>query len=523
MTLALAKPDPTFLDQGEEDKLAEAAELVEAEIEVLEAVLGEELVAVNTKETETAAGNLKNVRHFHVLVRSSGLSKVCEQAIELEFELPPLYPFSLPSVQVETHGHLRQAQADQLYQELLDAAAKNLGEPMLLDLVDLARDFIVDLIQANAVQASKSSAPFIREKALEILALLRDGNAPGEIKAVVGDEADKMRDEADDANFHIYGKFSGKDYEDYKAIELSQRALVESNLPLVSDFISINELFRLLPATLAVLKIEAIMRPDIAKRFATFREKLAAGAAEAAASPPCIMFHGTYCSSAGSIVRTGLIPAGKRGVKIRNGAAFGNGIYLGATPEVSLAYCDSTRQGTRLFVCAVIKGSRRDHLVYDAPDFCVVGQADQVLPLYVIHCATSRYVARESYLAMTAAGSFVAVKVNDMQDHDGVINNRLDNDDDTLARVAQEAHREAAIQNASLYFDTKRFKVLDVAPIDDDDDHTQYIGKSDLAPLVVMENFGVEACTISGHAQTQTYQTDRIIEVKETAFIDDML
>mmetsp|Transcript_21123 Transcript_21123/g.37905 ORF Transcript_21123/g.37905 Transcript_21123/m.37905 type:complete len:517 (+) Transcript_21123:86-1636(+) len=499
-------------------KVLEAAELTDMELQVLDAVLGEEMCAENTGVV--LGSGAKMLRKLNILVQSNALQRVCEDAIMLHIELPPLYPFSLPSMQVDAHGYLKQVQADQLYTDALNLAATQLGQPMILQIVDMARKFILTAIEQNAQVMAQSNALFISQRGKQILDLLHkelpDDTIHNDIIYVPDSEGFKLESMPANADFDVY-----------HAGTISTQLIEEANLPLVSDFISIHDLFRRLPSYIAIMKIECIMRLDIAAKFDKYRNELVSRydptkGKKAEMAEPEVMFHGTATSAASSIVRTGLIPPGKRGVKIRNGAAYGHGIYLGKHPETSISYCradsyDGEFLGNRLFVCAVLKGLKSNELVYDAADFCVVGNDFQVLPLYVIHFHSYDsdmskdmvYSNGISYLTMSDGGMLLAV-----QNHPSHRNH------ETLHDTALKAARNAAIQNASFYIDTTKFKVVDVAPIDEDDDFTPYYDSSTIGTVFGDDSIGYEACgASSGFTQTTCYQYDRIVETEEDEWI----
>lgn len=105
-----------------------------------------------------------------------------------------------------------------------------------------------------------------------------------------------------------------------------------------------------------------------------------------------LVYHGTAAANHEPIVKEGL-RVGGRGVNRANGAAYGEGIYLGADPAVAQSYA---RDANAFLFCRVLMGKTtkdrneytaragRDWDSYDGDNFCVVYREDQVLPCYIV-------------------------------------------------------------------------------------------------------------------------------------------
>lgn len=171
---------------------------------------------------------------------------------------------------------------------------------------------------------------------------------------------------------------------------------------------------------------------------------------------PSTAFHGTTSQAMAPIVRTGLVVPGDKGVRHRTDVGwYGAGIYLSPSAALSLSYASAGK----LFVCAALLGrSHRmagiecgcackkgydSHLSPDGSEW-VLFQASQVLPVYVLHVTSAASGGRR-----TGSGSSDAQR-------------QL-----SLAAEAAAAAEEAAMARASFYIDTKRFNVLEVAPVDE--------------------------------------------------------
>lgn len=71
--------------------------------------------------------------------------------------------------------------------------------------------------------------------------------------------------------------------------------------------------------------------------------------------PPALCYHGTDSKNYNSICEKGLLVPGQQGVSVRNGSAFGVGIYTSRTASYSVGYA---RGDNSLMVCAVIDDSQ---------------------------------------------------------------------------------------------------------------------------------------------------------------------
>ena len=105
---------------------------------------------------------------------------------------------------------------------------------------------------------------------------------------------------------------------------------------------------------------------------------------------PALVFHGTAAKNTLSIINNGLVVPGTHGVKVRNGSAYGNGVYC--SPNVNTASWYATTMGV-LFACLALPGhtvcngrlddshnSKVDSVC--AGDIWVMRKAAQILPLF---------------------------------------------------------------------------------------------------------------------------------------------
>jgi len=443
------------------------------ELEILEAILGDEICHERDDE---------GLLLLRIGVQCKALVK--SEAVVLEVTLPPAYPLSLPEVAIIEDGQIGLKASEMLTELLLENAAQKLGNQIIYDLFLLTHEFIVGLIKTRAEAKLSSFLERTQKEGKETLELL------GEMK-----NADEPA--------------SGKNF----ATKVAEAFQAEMNchFPVASDYISLTDVFNLLPKNLLVVKVENIMRDDIAYKFRAFKEELEKRTQKDV--EPAIMFHGTHTNVAASIVRTGILRAGERGVRRIHGAAYGEGIYMGKNAEISLNYCNGDSSGSRLFVCATLKGTTRKELVFDGIDFVVLGSSKQILPLFMVHFRDdcSHVQTDESVIVASKAGTFLSVSPHQIFEHvegcGGSFNNRLEGrmQDDC------ESAREAAIARGENMF-PKHWKILDVADVDEDDDETAFIRSNFKAKVVILDDeSGIEAVGEFGEPFARSYQHDRIV------------
>lgn len=106
-----------------------------------------------------------------------------------------------------------------------------------------------------------------------------------------------------------------------------------------------------------------------------------------------LVYHGTSRANHVLIMEKGLMVGG-RGVDQANGASYGEGVYVGTTPNVAQGYA---RDCKAFLFCRVLTGRVTNDCnsyrrgagsawdSYDGQSFCVVYREDQVLPCYIVH------------------------------------------------------------------------------------------------------------------------------------------
>jgi hypothetical protein len=100
------------------------------------------------------------------------------------------------------------------------------------------------------------------------------------------------------------------------------------------------------------------------------------------------VFHGTASENIDSILCHGFMVGGQ-GVTIRNGAAYGKGVYTGIGPSAPLQYGQNRAVILALSVCGTV--SRQDDGLCDAwdgppgKDWRIFREGSQLLPVYVLN------------------------------------------------------------------------------------------------------------------------------------------
>jgi hypothetical protein len=112
---------------------------------------------------------------------------------------------------------------------------------------------------------------------------------------------------------------------------------------------------------------------------------------------PTVLFHGTRLVNIPSICKTGFKIAGRSGVKIQNGAAFGRGVYTAPTPRMAASFASSDL----MFVCLGLVPSHAHEphessesqflrmVVTDRGSMIIFHDEALVMPLFVIQFMTT--------------------------------------------------------------------------------------------------------------------------------------
>lgn len=153
-----------------------------------------------------------------------------------------------------------------------------------------------------------------------------------------------------------------------------------------------------------VHQVDVIINPKLVTRYDRMRRKAAAAAAATASSSSdpiepsgeieeLLMFHGTSAATIPLIAKDGFkVGGGDDGVQVKNGAAYGKGVYLSEDPAFAMRYIRSAQSAAAgpqlLFAkCLMTADVRRvpDPKTPALLQQVVVPNKDQVLPFYVVH------------------------------------------------------------------------------------------------------------------------------------------
>jgi len=120
------------------------------------------------------------------------------------------------------------------------------------------------------------------------------------------------------------------------------------------------------------------------------------------------VYHGTESQNNEGIIKNGLIIGGTKGVRIRNGSAYGRGIYCSPNCQTAKSY----EKGS-MFVCIV-----RDVQIKKCGTIWIVQKESDILPLYLISIGTNNGKPKWPYFKISA--SLLNI-LNQKNDHDNVM------------------------------------------------------------------------------------------------------
>lgn len=286
---------------------------------------------------------------------------------------------------------------------------------------------------------------------------------------------------------------------------------------------SVREVLESLPPGMCVLSVENVVRHDLAARFEERAARFKARKGSTAEQyTPLRTFHGTAAENVASIVSTGLVVPGKRGLSIVNGAAYGHGIYLAEDAHVSLSYCRGQGfsgqggQTGRMLVCAALLGKNAPHGgwadagndSYRSSPILVLGSAPQCLPCYVIHFTYNHSGGNvNGGLQLTKGGAIMQTFGNKKPAAGGGAA-AAGTGAGASKKESLSAAMQATIKNAAFYLDTKKFQVLGCAEHSDDDDDFEGIEFGTWDASDAVDEFGDVVGSGGGEYQhaRRTYQ-----------------
>lgn len=347
------------------------------ELEVLKAIYDEDLLFLN-----------EDCTCFCVKIRFLSDEIKDEDVIRIWFSLPHNYPCVPPVLEIETNqsGSFTFADADNLFDQLMQTAITRLGSTMIYDLITQSQDLMPGLIQRKKEETQiRKDMEEERRKDIELNDALRSkkkGFIPDKLWSdLIANSEFETKEEEEQEEEGMSFVSSGKHYHPKLFVG------------------SISNIIQKLPSSIQITRIENILRQDLADRFDKCHSEMVNTLwkkerqnPKMFSLQPQIAFHGTLTKSLPSIVQHGLVIPGKQNkIQVRCGSSLGKGIYLSPSAEFSLGYTDSSR----LIVCAVLLGRMykgeydgqysKHHVFISSSEYeWVFFNAAQVLPCYVI-------------------------------------------------------------------------------------------------------------------------------------------
>ena len=286
-----------------------------------------------------------------------------EDEMSIIFQLPPDYPNSIPIFEINNSQSqiLTFSGTDLLYDQLLQSAFDQRGNPMLYNLIQLVHESCEKVILFNKEHLLHQSLHEQARCGMFIPVVPAADNTPVTVEIAIT-ETPVMH-----SNFHP------------------------------SSFISLRGIIEACKSCGYSIKgVENILRPALAERFLFTQQKLSNmekkyRKVRTISYTPEIVFHGTSENNLPSIVSKGLLVPGTERVRVVHGSAYGVGIYVGTSPSVSLGYSSSSK----LLVCALLPGVLvssfgangaigKEFEVYNGTGFYVIKNPRQLLPCWII-------------------------------------------------------------------------------------------------------------------------------------------
>eukprot|EP00741_Cyanophora_paradoxa_P019127 tig00021126_g18468.t1 len=418
------------------------------------------------------------------------------------------YPALPPVFEIESADRLSTKHADALYEELLQLALGAAGRPVLCELLQAASEFVGRRVEeklqresAFAERARQWAAPKPQPpRPLSVteaeLALTVEEAPAAPAAAAPAPRISALDAAAAEAGLAWDAEGEGGE-EAMEWEDMSSAAFVGP----------LHALLARLPAHVVCVRVENVLRPDLASRFrrlwARMREHY--GHAQSPAFPtapspngrlrfsePCTTFHGTRYRTLPSIVRNGLLPPGTIESRFSVGV-FGKGIYSSPLASVALGYSEAQNAweasgathsahsyGQRLIVCSTLMGRPclLTSTAYDQPvaagfdshispggrEF-VVFSAAQILPVLVL-----TILDRNSLAAAPAAllpGSALRAQLRQQAEEE-------EREEGPAAAARRAARLEARARKHLPYgfgpYGAGKLEVLEVADSDSDEE-----------------------------------------------------
>lgn len=117
-----------------------------------------------------------------------------------------------------------------------------------------------------------------------------------------------------------------------------------------------------------VLSVQPVVNAELARAFLHEQASLGRKRGRPRDGGLVLAYHGTTAEATASIVRTGLRVPGARG-HVRNGSAYGTGIYLAPEASTSMSYSTRSRRA-KMLVCAALLGASQRVCAHDCCRCC---------------------------------------------------------------------------------------------------------------------------------------------------------
>ncbi|XP_065177624.1 uncharacterized protein LOC135808369 [Sycon ciliatum] len=392
--------DVSFVDDLDSE---ECARLQQEEAEVLQAILGDGLTFCSDDRRSLRAQlylnrDGENIEYGAIL-----------------FFIPEEYPGCVPIFELEVSKtkYLAMTDADYIYDQVLATAVSHVGTVMIYDLIWRATFLVESVAELRSVRESEQATAWAKaadEKKWQQRLIL-----PWQMQSCELAEPATAKEETVGAD----------EFEASTALLVHEGSTAMGGLPAKCPAVScdmynpahfvgpMKDILAAMPNHLRILKVENILKDDLARRFESCWNKMRTAYWHSVRRKidnfqcePVMAFHGTNERNLPNIVKQGLVvPGTKPGVTVQHGSYLGVGIYTSPSIELSLGY--SSR--LRVIVCAVLLGhsyhlgtqskkksdvqshrGRADSVISPDGFQYVVPCADQVLPCYVIDLVEKR-------------------------------------------------------------------------------------------------------------------------------------
>ena len=543
--------------------MEEAAEAQAEELEVLTAIFGEDELQVSSESgCHLLRLTVRSLALQDAMGGDGGDPRLAGSTARLTVVMPASYPSAcaiieldttLPLGMMATRAPLLSPRAEEaLYDELLGVAMRcaAVAEPAVFELASIARDALVDALadrerrEAELRAARRATAAddkqLLSAAARAVFSLLqaeteqekpaREAAAEAEAYRGVAPSADVVGTQEAARAEALVWECASQYYARTQHASCGGGGARARGARAASSFHprkyvgSVREVLESLPPGMCVMSVENVVRHDLAARFekcaARFKARKGSTAEQYA---PLRTFHGTAVENVASIVSTGLVVPGKRGLSIVNGAAYGHGIYLAEDARVSLSYCRGGYSGQgaqtgRMLVCAALLGKNAPHGgwagagndSYRSSPILVLGSAPQCLPCYVIHFTYNHSGGSvNGGLQLTKGGAIMQTSA-DFGKKPAAGGGAAAAGTGACASKKEplSAAMQATIKNAAFYLDTKKFQVLGCAEHSDDDDDFEGIEFGTWGASDAVDEFGDVVGSGGGEYQhaRRTYQ-----------------